>query len=49
MYFFGNIGEENVFYDVLEQKRPFYAIKNKRSKSRKIVKWHFPIFFFKAI
>ena len=33
--FFGNIGQENVFYDILERKTPFQAIK-KSSKSQKI-------------
>ena len=32
----GNISQENVFYDILEQKTPFYAIKTRRSKSPKI-------------
>ena len=36
LYFLGNIGQENVFYDILERKRPFYAIKARSSKSRKI-------------
>ena len=34
--FLGNIGQENVFYDILEQKTPFQAIKTTSSKSRKI-------------
>ena len=37
--FLGNIGQENVFYDVLEQKNAFLAYKNKKSKKSKI--WHF--------
>ena len=86
LFFFllGNIGQENVFYDILEQekgfstlkkkkakkkiylffwqyrrgkcvlrccrtKKAFVRYKNKKSKSRKIEKWHFPIFFLKAI
>ena len=36
-FFFGNIGQENVFYDILEKKKtPFLAIKTGSSKSRKI-------------
>ena len=34
--FLGNIGQEKVFYDILEQKIPFLAIKTQSSKSRKI-------------
>ena len=34
--FFGNIGQENVFYDILERKNAFLGYKNKKSKSRKI-------------
>ena len=36
LIFFGNIGEENVFYDILERKNAFLAYKNKKSKSGKI-------------
>ena len=32
----GNIGQENVFYDILERKMPFQAFKTRSSKSRKI-------------
>ena len=35
-FFLSNIGQENVFYDILERKTPFYAIKTIRSKNRKI-------------
>ena len=31
-----NIGQENVFYDSLERKTPFYAVKTRSSNSRKI-------------
>ena len=34
--FLGIIGQENVLYDILEKKTPFYAIKTRRSKSRKM-------------
>ena len=34
--FLGNIGKENVFYDILERKNAFLGYKNKKSKSRKI-------------
>ena len=33
--FSGNIGQANVFYDILERKRPFYAIETRSSKSPK--------------
>ena len=33
--FLGNIGEENVFYDILEQKNAFLRYKNKKSKKPK--------------
>ena len=36
IYFFGNIGEENAFYDVVEQKRPLYAIKTRSPKVEKL-------------
>ena len=35
-FFLGNIGQENVFYDILERKNAFLAYKNKHFKSRKI-------------
>ena len=35
-FFLGNMGEEILFYDTLERKKSFYAIKTKSSKSRKI-------------
>ena len=36
LFFLGNIGQENVFYDILERKNAFSAIKTRSSKSRKI-------------
>ena len=36
LFFLGSIGRENVFYDILNEKRPFKAIKTRRLKSRKI-------------
>ena len=36
VYFLGNIGQENVFYDILERKNVFLGYKNKKFKSRKI-------------
>ena len=36
LFFKRNIGQENVFYDILERKTPFQAIKTRRSKSGKI-------------
>ena len=38
-FFFGNIGQENVFYDILERKNAFVGYKNKMSKKSK--NWHF--------
>ena len=38
-YFLGNIGQENVFYDILERRNAFLAYKNKKSKKSK--NWHF--------
>ena len=36
-FFLGNLHQENVFYDILEQKKtPFYAIKTKSPKKGKI-------------
>ena len=32
LFFFGNIGQKNVFYDILEQKNGFLGGKNKKSK-----------------
>ena len=34
--FLGNIGQENVFYDILEPKTPFLASRTRSSKIRKI-------------
>ena len=53
IFFLGSIGQENVFYDILERKTPYQAIKTRSSKSRKISHGFgpniasFPIFFFK--
>ena len=38
-FFSGNIGQENVFYDILERKNAFVGCKNK--KLRKSKNWHF--------
>ena len=35
-FFLGNIGQENVFFDILEQKKPFQAKETRSSKIRKI-------------
>ena len=35
-FFLRNIGQENVFYDILERKNTFLGYKNKSFKSRKI-------------
>ena len=34
-FFLGNIGQENVFYDILEQKNAFLGCKNKKFKKSK--------------
>ena len=38
-FFLGNIGQENVFYDILERKNAFLGYKNKKSKKSK--NWNF--------
>ena len=38
-FFLGNIRQENVFYDILEEKDAFLGYKNKKSKKSK--NWHF--------
>ena len=38
-YFLGNIGQENVFYDILEQENAFLGYKIKKSKKSK--NWDF--------
>ena len=39
LFFLGNIGQENVFYDILEPKNAFLGYKNKKLKKSK--NWHF--------
>ena len=39
IFFLGNIGQENVFYDILERKNAFVGYKNKKLK--KSENWHF--------
>ena len=39
IFFLGNIGEENVFYNILERKKAFLGNKNKKLKKSK--NWHF--------
>ena len=34
-FFLGNIGQENHFYDILEQKHAFLGYKNKKFKKSK--------------
>ena len=36
LFFLANIGQDNVFYDILERKNAFWAIKTRSSKSPKI-------------
>ena len=38
-FFFGNIGQENLFYDILEGKNAFLGYKNRKFKKWK--NWHF--------
>ena len=38
-FFLGNIGQENVFYDILERKNAFQGYKNKKFKKSK--NWNF--------
>ena len=38
-FFLGNIGQENVFCDILERKNAFLGYKNKKFKKSK--NWHF--------
>ena len=38
-FFLGSIGQENVFYDILERKNAFLGYKNKKSEKSK--NWHF--------
>ena len=39
LYFWGNIGQENVFYDILERENALLGYKNKKLKKSK--NWHF--------
>ena len=39
LFFLGNIGQENVFYDILEPKNAFLGYKNNKIKKSKY--WHF--------
>ena len=39
LFFLGNIGQENVFYDILKRKNAFLGYKNKKFKQSK--NWHF--------
>ena len=47
LFFLGNVGQNNVFYDILEQKTSFQAIKTRNSNSPKIT--IFLTFFFFAV
>ena len=39
LFFLGIIGQEDVFYDILERKNAFLGYKNKKFKKSK--NWHF--------
>ena len=41
VFFLGNIGQENVFYDILERKNTFLGYKNMKSKKSK--NWYFSL------
>ena len=41
LFFLANIGKENVFYDILEQKNAIVSYKKKNYKQSK--NWHFPM------
>ena len=49
LLFSGNIGQENVFYDILERKSTFLGYKNKTFETSMVLvqKWPFFIFFFR--
>ena len=36
LFFLGNLGQENVFYDILERKNAFLGYKNKKFKKSEI-------------
>ena len=36
LFFLGNIGQENVLYDILQRKKNFLGFKNKKVKKSKI-------------
>ena len=38
-FFLGNIEQENIFYDILDRKKAFLGLNNKKFKKVKI--WHF--------
>ena len=47
VFFFGNIGQENVFYDILKRKNTFLRYKNKKFKKSK--NWDFSQGFFPKV
>ena len=50
LFILGNIGQENVFYDILERKNAFLGYKNKKfkkSKNRHLSKGVNPLFWSK--
>ena len=36
LFTLGTLGQENIFYDILERKNPFLGYKNKKLKKKKI-------------
>ena len=43
LFFLGNIGQKNVFYDILERENAFLGYKNKKFKKPK--NWYFSMVF----
>ena len=41
LFFLANIGQQNLFYDILERKNAFLGYKNNKSKKSK--NWHFSL------
>ena len=47
LFILGNIGQENVFYDVLEGKNAFLGYKSKKFKVKKLRFFEGPLFWSK--
>ena len=44
LFFLGNIGQENVFYDILQQKNSFLVFKKKKLKKLKYLHFYKSVF-----